>query len=255
MHRGVYAVGHANVSVEAVFLAAVKACGAGAVLSHYAAAAHWGMVEWDDRYPSVTAPRARVHPGVRVHRGALTDLDVTRHRTIPITTPARTLVDLSSVLPYQALRRAARNARSLRLVSLPWITEALERAGSRRGTSNLRQILATGLPPTRSELEDAVLELIVAGGLRTPDVNVPMRIGGRRVIPDFRWPEQRLVIEADGAEWHDDRIAREDDVDRQALLEAHGERVVRVTWDQATRKRGQTLTRLTAAGAPKLPGQ
>jgi very-short-patch-repair endonuclease len=51
---------------------------------------------------------------------------------------------------------------------------------------------------------------------------------------------------------HDDRIAREDDVERQAILEAHGERVVRVTWDQAVRKRGQTLARLVAAGAPKL---
>ena len=60
------------------------------------------------------------------------------------------------------------------------------------------------------------------------------------------------MIEADGAEWHDDRIAREDDVERQAILEAHGERVVRVTWDQAVRKRGQTLARLVAAGAPKL---
>ena len=56
------------------------------------------------------------------------------------------------------------------------------------------------------------------------------------------------VIEADGAAWHDHRLAREDDAIRQALLEAHGERVVRVTWDQAVRHRTQTLARLTAVG-------
>ena len=126
---------------------------------------------------------------------------------------------------------------------------------NRRGTANLRRILATGYTPTRSELEDAVLDLIVRGGLVVPDVNRPLTIDGRLVIPDFRWPEQRLVIEADGAEWHDFRVAREDDAERQAILEAHGERVVRVTWDQAVRRQKQTLARLEAAGAPKLPGQ
>jgi very-short-patch-repair endonuclease len=60
------------------------------------------------------------------------------------------------------------------------------------------------------------------------------------------------VIEADGAEWHDDRIAREDDAECQAILEAYGERVMRVTWDKAAREHAQTLARLEAAGAPKL---
>jgi hypothetical protein len=82
---------------------------------------------------------------------------------------------------------------------------------------------------------------------------VPIVIDGRRVIPDFRWPAQRLVVEADGAAWHDDGLAREDDAERQALLEAHGERVVRVTWHQATRRKPETLARLLQAGAPTLP--
>ena len=57
LHRGVYAVGHTNISIEGRFLAAVKACGPGAVLSHFAAAAHWGMIEWDGRHPAVTTAR------------------------------------------------------------------------------------------------------------------------------------------------------------------------------------------------------
>ena len=89
--------------------------------------------------------------------------------------------------------------------------------------------MATGPAPTRSELEDVVLDLLLRADLEHPDVNVPLTVGGRRVMPDFRWPAQRLVIEADGAAWHDDPTAREDDAERQALLEAHGERVLRVT--------------------------
>jgi very-short-patch-repair endonuclease len=69
-------------------------------------------------------------------------------------------------------------------------------------------------------------------------------------VPDFRWSAQRLVVEADGAAWHDHRLAREADAERQAILEAHGERVLRVTWEQAVAQPAQTLSRLRAAGAP-----
>ena len=110
--------------------------------------------------------------------------------------------------------------------------------------------MATGPAPTRSELEDAVLDLMLRGGLVHPQVNEALRLSGRRVVPDFRWPEQRLVVEADGAAWHDNKLAREDDAERQALLEAHGDRVLRVTWDQAIARPGQTLARIRAAGAP-----
>ena len=95
-----------------------------------------------------------------------------------------------------------------------------------------------------------MLDLIVRGGLQPPEVNVPLVLSGRRIVPDFRWPAQRLVVEADGAAWHDHRIAREDDAERQALLEDHGERVLRVTWEQAVARPDQTLRRLRAAGAP-----
>jgi hypothetical protein len=111
-----------------------------------------------------------------------------------------------------------------------------------------------GYIPTRSELEDAFLDLCAWAGFQPPAVNQPLTIGGRRITPDFRWPDQRLVVEADGAAWHDHRLAREDDVDRQAILEAHGERVVRVTWEQTVRRRSQTRTRLAEAGAPTLQG-
>jgi very-short-patch-repair endonuclease len=176
--------------------------------------------------------------------------DFTHHMGIPVTTPARTLLDLASILPYRPLRRAVRQALSLRLVNVTQLNETLGRSGRRRGVRTLRQILATGPAPTRSELEDVVLDLILRGGLAHPDINRPLLIDGRRVIPDFRWPDQRLVVEADGAAWHENALARADDAERQALLEAHGERVVRVTWNQALTQPSKTLARLQSAGAP-----
>ena len=95
-----------------------------------------------------------------------------------------------------------------------------------------------------------MLDLILRGGHVHPDVNVPYHVAGQRTIPDFRWPEQRLVLEADSTTWHDNPLARADDADRQALFEAHGERVLRVSWAQAIARLGPTLARLRAAGAP-----
>jgi uncharacterized protein DUF559/transcriptional regulator with AbiEi antitoxin domain of type IV toxin-antitoxin system len=253
LHRGVYAVGHANPPLEGRFLAAVKACGPKAVLSHFSAAALHGIVDWDDRYPEVTVigTGTRLHRGVRVHRThELDPTDFTHRHGIPVTAPARTLLDLAATFTPRALRRAARNAQSLKVVTIAQLVDVLGRHGPRRGTRTLAHIVATGPAPTRSELEDAVLDLILAGGLRRPDVNVPLRVEGHRIVPDFRWPDERLVVEADGAAWHDNKLAREDDAERQALLEAHGERVVRVTWDQAIARRPQTLARIRAAGAP-----
>lgn len=253
MHRGVYAVGHANPPLEGRFLAAVKACGPSAALSHFSAATLWGFVDWDGRHLEVTVvgTATRAHRGVRVHRTCTREpRDVGRYQGIAVTSPARTLLDLAAVIDYRPLRRAVRQAQSLRRVQVGQLVEVLGRLGPRRGTAKLAQIVATGPAPTRSELEDAVLDLILRGGLTHPRVNVPLFLAGRRTVPDFRWPEQRLVVEADGAVWHDNKLAREDDAERQALLEAHGERVLRVTWDQALARPRQTLSRIRGAGAP-----
>jgi hypothetical protein len=257
LYRGVYGVGHANPPLEGRFLAAVLACGPGAVLSHFSAAALWGLVPWDDRFPEVTVggTSTRSPRGIRVHRTSMLDpIDVTRHQGIPITAPARMVVDVASSADPRLLRRVVRQAQSLRLLELWQLAEAMRRLGPRRGMRSLARIMATGPAPTRSELEDAVLDLMLAGGLAHPDVNVPIVLGGRRVVPDFRWPEQHLVVEADGAAWHAHRLAREDDTERQALLEAHGEHVVRVTWEQAIAQAAQTLLRIRAAGAPDAGG-
>jgi very-short-patch-repair endonuclease/predicted transcriptional regulator of viral defense system len=253
IHRGVFAVGHRGLTHEARIVAAVKACGPTAVASHRAAAYLYELIE-DVPRPEVTVlgSGTRLHRGVRVHRtSSLDDLDRRRWRGIPVTSPARTLLDCAAVVPERRLRRLVREAFAKRLVRLDELVEILRRMAPRRGSRRLAVVVASGYTPTRSVLEDVVLDVIVRGGLARPDVNVALQLGGRSVVPDFRWPESRLVVEADGRAFHDHKIAREDDAERQALLESHGERVLRVTWEQAMRRPEQTVARLRAADAPE----
>ena len=213
----------------------------------------WGWLRWDDRYPEVTVPGSGCwsRPGIYVHRSSiLTPQCVTRHKGIPVTSPARTLIDMAPRLEWRPLRRLVREAQAQHRVNVRQLADALARFRGRSGTPAVARIIATGPAPTRSELEDVVLDLILRGGFAHPDVNVPLLLGGRRVVPDFRWPAQRLVIEADGAAWHDNPLVRADDAERQALLEASGERVIRVIWEQAITRAPQTHARILAAGAP-----
>jgi len=253
LFRGVYAVGHAHVTREGGFLAAVKSLGDDALLSHFAAAAHWELIDWDGRHPEVTVPRRGLkrRPGTRVHFSSAVDSrDVMRHKGIPVTSPARTLVDLAAVVSDKLLRTAVRRALARRLVSIRQLVATRRRLGPRRGAASLDRVLATAAP-TRSELEDVVLDLIVDAEFVRPDVNRPLLLAGKRVVPDFRWPEQRVVVEADSRRWHDNPIARADDAKRQGLLEAHGERILRVTWKQAISRPTQTVARIEAAGIPR----
>jgi hypothetical protein len=251
-HRGVYAVGHPMLTLEGSFLAAVKACGRAARLSHFAAGALYGFVEWDFRDVEVTVEGrgTRAHQGIRIHSTSCFDvLDLRIHKGIPVTSPARTLVDLAAVVDFYPLRSAVRRALSLNLVTGAELVATMQRLGSRRGMRKLMKIVTTAVP-TRSEFEDLVHDLILSGGIANPDVNVPLRVDGRSVIPDFRWPEQRLVVEADSSKWHDNPVARAEDAERRALLEAAGERVLSVTYAQTVARRRETLARIIDAGAP-----
>jgi very-short-patch-repair endonuclease len=254
LYRGVYAVGHANIAREGWWLAAVKACGWRAVLARHAMAMHLGIIRCEDRYPDVlvlgtTVP---VHPGINAHRTSfLPPAHVTIHSGIPGTTAERTLLDLAAVMPEHRLRRAVRQAQFLKLTTVRSLVAVLHGPGPMRGRKKLARILAKSAAPTQSELEDVVLDLILRAGFAHPLVNAPLYLAGRRIVPDFRWPEQRLVIEADGPH-HDDPLERAADRERQAILEARGDLVVRVTWEQAIARPAATLRRLEAAGAPRV---
>jgi hypothetical protein len=110
LHPGVYAVGHRAPRREAPWLAAVLACGDGAVLSHRSAAVLWQIADRERPRPEVTVRARRRTPGLVVHRGRLAGVDVVVHQSIPVTSPARTLADLAHDLGEDDLFRAAREA-------------------------------------------------------------------------------------------------------------------------------------------------
>lgn len=224
-----------------------------AALSHRASAAVDGYLTWHGGPVDVLVKdtTTRVHQGIHVHRTKRLEPDEIRHRNgLTTTSPARTLVDLAAVLNSKTLRRATRQAQSLKLVTHTEIMKSLDRLRPCRGARKLEEILATGPAPTRSELEDLVLDFLLQAGFQRPAINVPITVDGRHLIPDFRWPDQHLTLEADGADWHDNPVAATDDAERQALLEAYGDRVIRVRWHQVIRDRHRTIARLRAAGAP-----
>jgi very-short-patch-repair endonuclease len=223
-HRGVYAVGRADLPPEAEMWAAALAIGEDAVVSHFAAAWLWGFWTKLPQPPcDVTVPR-RVdqRKTIRVHCvQSLARADRTRWRGVPVTTPARTLDDLAAVgtCSDAAFRRAVHEAQSLGRVT----HEKLMRTSSPR----LAKLIAPGPRPTRSDLEDAVDDLLARHGLRPPQTNVT--IAGHEV--DFLYPEQGVVIEADGARFHDTPLRQAQDRRKQAVLEAHGLRVLRLRWE------------------------
>lgn len=237
IHRGVWAVGHPRLSLEGRFYAAVRACGAGAVLSHYCACVLWGLRPWIHRFPDVTSPAQRRQKGINHHRSD--HIEATVHKGIPVVIPAQAIFGIAPVVPFDSLRGAVNHALGLELVTPP---ELVTYSG--RGAQSLRRVLATAAP-TKSENENLVLHLIHQAGLPAPLVNPP--IDGTSYIPDFVWPDQRLILEADSKRFHGNMIARADDATRQLVLEEMGFRVIRTTWVQATTRPGHVQS-LVAQG-------
>jgi very-short-patch-repair endonuclease len=159
------------------------------------------------------------------------------YKGIPVTTPARTLRDLSATLPFNQLRRAVNEA-----LNQGRIKPAELVTSHHRGAKRLRAVLATAAP-TRNEYEDIVLAVLLQAGLPMPEVN-QSRL---RFFPDFRWPAQRVILEADSKRFHDQMLARADDFRRQRVLEAHGETVIRTTWVEAVTKPGAVVRRVRQA--------
>lgn len=242
LHRGVYAVGHHPATRHAHAMAAVLACGPQAALSHRSAAALWQMgIRW--RTPlEVSAPGAHRIPGVLVHR--CRTVEATREFGIPVTTPARTLLDLAPILDDATLVRAANEARLAGRLPADEFAALMNRMPKR-----IKSLLAPRGAPTRSVFEDEFLRFLCRYGLPLPEVN--QRVAGYEV--DMLWRRERLIVELDGRVYHDDH-AFERDRERDADLQAAGHRVVRVTWPRLTgapaREAKRLASMLTAEVAP-----
>jgi very-short-patch-repair endonuclease len=242
--RGVYAVGHAALAQRGRFLAAVLAVGDGSALSRRAAAVLWQFWRWDGGAIDVRAPtQRRSRPGIRVHRGPIDPEDSTRRHGIPVTTPARTLLDLAPSLTQQALAHLVGLAEHARLVRVPSLKKDLDRWGPRPGTKHLRAVIAHGPAPTRSIMEARFLPLLDQHHLPRPEVNAKVLT----YEVDGLYREQKLVIELDSHRWHDSPLAQAADRERTAALEAAGWRVIRFTSDELKHRPERALRRLRTA--------
>jgi hypothetical protein len=220
IYRGVYAVGHAGLSQEGRWMAAVLACGDGAVLSHASAAALWGLLRPTRDSPAHVSLRSRSgrsqRQGIRIHRPrSLAAADLTRRANIPVTAVSRTLLDLEGTIEPGLHRRAVREAQHRRIKLDPRIHA----------------------DRTRSDLEGDFLAFCQRHRIPPPEVN--LRIGDLTV--DFVWPAIHLAVETDSYEYHHGDIAFEDDHARDLRLRRHGLTVLRYTGRQLDEEEPQVL--------------
>lgn len=234
-------------------MAAVLACGRGAVLSHASAAALWDLRRCSGSRIHVTVPsgagRSR-RPGIALHRSARLDVDeVTIHDAIRVTSVARTLLDLAGDLVPGPLERAVEQSVILRIFDLESFDATLARHPTARGIRALSVIVASLRDEprlTRSELEGYFLDLCAARALPRPEVN--QMVEGLSV--DFLWRGHGLIVETDGRGTHATLMAFERDRARDARLTVAGYRVVRFTYRQIVHEPGSVARTVFALLAP-----
>ncbi|HEY2318732.1 MAG TPA: type IV toxin-antitoxin system AbiEi family antitoxin domain-containing protein [Solirubrobacteraceae bacterium] len=238
-HRGVFAVGPDVPIPLADETAALLAVRPGAALSHHTAAALWGLRAADsgDGLIHVTVPGASVDDptGVRVHRSRiLVAADVWVRERLPVTSPARVLLDVAAVSAERDLERALDQMLIQRLAGLAHVRELLARAGRHAGRAIVQDLLDayTTTTFTRSKAEEVFLELVTRARLPRPLTNA--RRHGHEI--DFLWPDERVAVEIDGFAYHSTRDRFERDRRRDAALRRAGITVIRVTWRQLERE-------------------
>jgi very-short-patch-repair endonuclease len=199
--RGVYAVGRPQLSQEGWWTAAVLACGPQAALSDGSGGALWGVVPVRRGPIEVTVPRraTRKRNGIVVHRRALSDDEITRHRGVPVIAVVPTLIDLATQLGRDSLEAAISEADKRDLVDPERLRDELEAYRGRPGVAILRKTLDRHtFRPTDSWLERRFLPIARRAGLPMPETR--KYEGGARL--DFYWPELRLIVETDGLRYH-----------------------------------------------------
>lgn len=211
VHRGVYAVGHKRLSGHGRCLAAVLACGEGAVLSHRSAAWLWGFIPNCPSEPEVTAPgRGHRRRRIRVHRvAAVADQDCGDRHGIPVTTVPRTLIDLAEVASLRELSRAVDRAKRLGRLDLHALDRVLVRRNRTVGAKRLRRALALYRKPVfdRARSELLFLDALEKEGVSLPKLNTWVE----KWEIDAYWEAERFAVEVDGWETHGSREAFEND--------------------------------------------
>jgi very-short-patch-repair endonuclease len=256
IHRGVYALAHSALPPLAGELAAVFACGEAACLSHHSAAGVWGVRPRQTDKVEVTVvgrDAARGRAGIHVHRArALDPRDIRRYQNIPITSPARMMLDIAADLSERELELAVDEGIIRRLVTRHAIRVVLLRYPGRRGSARLAALTdeARSSSISRSEAEERMLALVRKGGLPAPELNA--RIG--RWTVDFLWRREKLVVEIDGYRYHSSRARLERDHDKDIALRSSGLEVVRFTRAKLVREQPVVLVMVAQMLALRAPG-
>jgi very-short-patch-repair endonuclease len=244
---GVYAVGRPDLTRQGRWMAAVLACGAGAMLSHRSAAALWG-VGGEGREIEVTlrtaSPRRR--PGVRVYRRpTLADRDVSSREGVPVTGLVRTMVDQAAILSPRLVERSIDEADRLGLINPPALRLELQAHRCEPGVAPLRSLLdRRTFRLTRSGLERLFLPLAKRAGLALPLTK--QRVNGFEV--DFFWPDLRLVVETDGLRYHRTPAQQARDRIRDQAHTAAGMTPLRFTHEQVRYEPEHVLATLIVVG-------
>ncbi len=245
IHQGVYSIVPLELLTrEGYWMAAVLACGPGAVLSHRSAAALLGLRSYGATKIEVTVPgrSCRQRAGIKLHRSTtLTSQDAARVKNIPCTTVARTLLDLAEVVTRRELERAFDQAEILGVFDLRALNDQLERNPCRHGVVAIRAVLAEhyiGSTATQSKLEEAFLALCRRIGVPDPLVNewVDLGDGDPPIWADFVWRRQRVIVETDGRRFHSSNQARERDTRRDQRAVLAGWKPIRTTWRQVVNR-------------------
>lgn len=222
LRRGVYTVGLPRGGDEQRWMGAVLACGDEATLSHRSAAALWeiGKERWGVIDISVRSRSPRHATGVKVRRRPpFPDADLTRHRGIPVTTPARTILDMATEVGIGMLERTVNEADKRDLIDPEALREALDGYPGEPGVRVLRALLdRLTFRLSDSDLEVLFRPIAAAAGLPVPLTK--QWVNGFEV--DFYWPDLGLVVETDGLRYHRTASAQNRDLLRDQTHVAAG---------------------------------
>ncbi|MBS1881230.1 MAG: type IV toxin-antitoxin system AbiEi family antitoxin domain-containing protein [Actinobacteria bacterium] len=243
VHRGVYAVGHDGIGDRGRCMAAVLACGADAILSHWSAAWLWGLQSPcpADIEVTTTTPRRR-RDGVRVHRAAGAHSESGHIEQIPVTALPQTLFDVAATRSAEDLATVVDRARRRGLLDLDRVDALLEHRPRAPGSSRLRAAIDIYRDPAfdRARSELLFLDLTRNGGLPRPALNTWVD----RWEIDAYWAAERFAVEVDGWETHGTRRAFEEDRLRTEDMKLAGIDVVRVTARRIERQPREVADRL-----------
>jgi very-short-patch-repair endonuclease len=231
LHREAFVLGHPKIPRRGYLLAAVLACGEGAVLSHRSAAELWGLTRQRRGPIDVNARKGRQYrPGrfrIRLHRCKFGPEEATTRDGVPVTTVARTLFDFAEIAPYEELKGAAEEADRLKLLRVRELEMVCERGYGRRALRPVRRLLVELGVPDEGR---SPLELRFAKFLRTHKIPAPAQnVHVLEHEVDALWPAAKLVVELDSWEHHGHRAAFERDRARDPKLLIAGYRTIRIT--------------------------